>query len=61
MPKTEMLLAEFPKAWTLEDGTRVTVRAMVKEDRDPVARFERNVIDPAGTYHDLVVLNLDLA
>ncbi|MBI4391907.1 MAG: hypothetical protein HY575_08455, partial [candidate division NC10 bacterium] len=26
-----------------------------------VALFERNIIDPEGQYHDLVVLNLDLS
>lgn len=43
MPKTGMLLAEFPKTWTLEDGIRVTVRPMVKEDRDRVARFFQQI------------------
>jgi len=51
----ERLYAEIPA----ENGAALDV--FRKQGFLEVARFERNVIDPAGTYHDLVVLNLDLA
>jgi len=39
MPRTEALLADFPKTWHLEGGTKVTVRPMGREDRAKVAAF----------------------
>lgn len=43
MPKTEALLAEFPKTWMLEEGTQVTVRPMARQDRAKVARFFQSI------------------
>lgn len=43
MPRTEVLLADFPKTWVLDDGTKVTVRPMVREDRAKVAEFFRSI------------------
>ena len=43
MARTEALLTEFPKIWALEDGTRVTVRPMAKQDRDRLALFFRHI------------------
>ena len=43
MEKNEELLADFPKTWILEDGTKVTVRPMVKQDRDRVALFFKRI------------------
>ena len=37
------LLTEFPKSWTLDDGTKVTVRPMVKQDRDRLALFFKHI------------------
>jgi len=37
------LLTEFPKSWTLDDGTKVTVRPMVQHDRDRLALFFKHI------------------
>ncbi len=34
-----VLLMDFPKSWTLEDGTKVTVRPLERQDRDRLAVF----------------------
>lgn len=43
MARTEVLLADFPKTWTLDEGTKVTVRPMVPGDRAKVARFFQGI------------------
>ncbi|HET7853916.1 MAG TPA: GNAT family N-acetyltransferase [Candidatus Methylomirabilis sp.] len=43
MAVTERSLIEYPQLWKLEDGTEVTVRPMVKEDRDKLADFFRRI------------------
>lgn len=43
MPRTEVLVADFPKTWILDDGAEVTVRPMVREDRARVAEFFRRI------------------
>jgi L-amino acid N-acyltransferase YncA len=43
MAKTKELLTGFPKSWTLEDGTKVTVRPMEKEDREALALFFKHI------------------
>lgn len=43
MTKATQLLSEFPKDWVLEDGTKVTVRPMVKQDRDRLALFFKHI------------------
>lgn len=43
MAKTAGIVKEFPKTWNLEDGTKVTVRPMVKEDRDSLALFFKRI------------------
>ncbi len=45
MERGEKLLAEFPKTWILEDGTRVAVRPMVKQDRDRLALFFKRIAE----------------
>lgn len=39
MVKTAELLTDYPKSWTLEDGTKVTVRPLEKQDRERLALF----------------------
>lgn len=51
----ERLYAEIPAK------NAAALDAFRKRGLQQVARFVRTIIDPAGTYHDLVVLNLDLA
>lgn len=43
MAKTVELLTDFPQKWTLEDGTKVTVRPMEKEDREALALFFKQI------------------
>ena len=43
MERREGLLAAFPKTWILEDGSKVTVRPMVKQDRDRLALFFKRI------------------
>ncbi len=43
MVKATGLLTDFPKTWDLEDGTRVTVRPMEKQDRERLALFFKRV------------------
>ncbi len=43
MIKAETLLADFPKSWTLDDGTKVSVHPMVKHDRDRLALFFKHL------------------
>jgi len=43
MAVPERLLIDYPQLWKLEDGTEVTVRPMVKEDRDKLADFFRRI------------------
>ncbi len=43
MLRIEALLADFPKSLVLEDGTKVTVRPMVKQDRDKLALFFNHI------------------
>lgn len=43
MLRTEALLADYPKSRVLDDGTKVTVRPMVKQDRDKLALFFKHV------------------
>jgi L-amino acid N-acyltransferase YncA len=43
MAKTAEVLTDFPKKWTLEDGTKVTVRPMEKEDREALALFFNHI------------------
>lgn len=43
MERREAVLAAFPKSWVLEDGTKVAVRPMVKQDRDRLALFFKRV------------------
>ena len=43
MVKTQGLLTDFPKTWVLEDGTKVAVRPMVKQDRDELALFFKRI------------------
>lgn len=43
MERREALLAAFPKSWVLEDGTKVAVRPMVKQDRDRLALFFKRI------------------
>jgi hypothetical protein len=43
MLRIEALLADFPKSSVLEDGTKVTVRPMVKQDRDKLVLFFKNI------------------
>ncbi|MGH7386974.1 MAG: hypothetical protein ACREIZ_00770 [Candidatus Methylomirabilales bacterium] len=37
------ILARFPKTWVLDYGAKVTVRPMVKEDRDKLAEFFKKI------------------
>lgn len=43
MAKTKEFLTDFPKISILEDGTKVTVRAMEKQDRDKLALFFKHI------------------
>jgi GNAT superfamily N-acetyltransferase len=43
MAKTVEALAGFPKTWILDYGTKVTVRPMVREDRDKLADFFKRI------------------
>lgn len=43
MEQREGPLAAFPKTWVLEDGSKVTVRPMVKQDRDRLALFFKRI------------------
>ncbi len=43
MVEIQGLLTDFPKTWVLGDGTKVTVRPMVKGDRDRLALFFKHV------------------
>jgi RimJ/RimL family protein N-acetyltransferase len=43
MLRTEALLADFPRTWILDEGTRVVVRPMVKQDRDKLALFFKRI------------------
>lgn len=43
MVKTDALLTDFPKTWVLEDGTKVTVRPMVSQDRDRLALLFKRI------------------
>src|SRR3990170_3917605 len=45
MAVPERLLIDYPQLWELEDGTEVTVRPMVKEDRDKLAEFFKRIPD----------------
>lgn len=45
MVTTEELLLDFPKSWTLEDGTKVTVRPLVEKDREKLALFFKRIPD----------------
>jgi ribosomal protein S18 acetylase RimI-like enzyme len=45
MAVPERLLTDYPQLWELEDGTEVTVRPMVKEDRDKLAEFFKRIPD----------------
>ncbi len=45
MLRTEALVRDFPKSLILEDGTKVTVRPMAKQDRDKLALFFKHVPD----------------
>jgi ribosomal protein S18 acetylase RimI-like enzyme len=45
MAAPERLLIEYPQVWELEDGTEVTLRPMVKEDRDKLAEFFKRIPD----------------
>jgi ribosomal protein S18 acetylase RimI-like enzyme len=38
-------LIDYPQLWELQDGTEVTVRPMVKEDRDKLVEFFRRIPD----------------
>jgi ribosomal protein S18 acetylase RimI-like enzyme len=51
----ERLYAEVPA-----DG-RAAIDVFERRGFKPVARFERNILDRAGKYHDLAVYHLDLA
>lgn len=43
MLRSELLLTGYPKTLTLDDGTKVTVRPLVKKDRDRLALFFRHI------------------
>lgn len=43
MARTEALAAAFPKTWVLQDGSKVAVRPMGKQDRDKLALFFKRV------------------
>lgn len=43
MVKATGRLTDFPKTWNLEDGTKVTVRPMEKQDRDRLALFFKRI------------------
>jgi ribosomal protein S18 acetylase RimI-like enzyme len=43
MPAPERLLIDYPQVWELEDGTDVTVRPMVKGDRDKLVEFFKRI------------------
>ena len=43
MAKVAEILAGFPKTWVLDYGAKVTVRPMVKEDRDKLAEFFKKI------------------
>jgi ribosomal protein S18 acetylase RimI-like enzyme len=45
MTRADRLLIDFPQTWALEDGTQVTARPMVKEDRDKLAEFFKRIPD----------------
>lgn len=41
--KVNILVADYPKSWELQDGSIVTVRPMVMEDRDKLLEFFRRI------------------
>jgi acetoin utilization protein AcuB len=43
MERSKELLADFPKTWVLEDGTKAAVRPMVRQDRDRLALFFKRI------------------
>lgn len=43
MIKVNALVADYPKTWELQDGSIVTVRPMVMEDRDKLLEFFRRI------------------
>jgi len=43
MGKTAEVLTGFPKTWILDYGAKVTVRPMVKEDRDKLVDFFKRI------------------
>jgi L-amino acid N-acyltransferase YncA len=43
MAKSEGKVTGFPKTWVLEDGTKVSVRPMEKQDRDKLVLFFKRI------------------